>query len=171
MPYNAIEVNDAKLLIWVIVFSLILLFTIIVGVVAYSVFNNKENSISAKRIRTLREKATTDPIAEKRLRKIERKHKKNLKHDRVNKFLIFTLILILVSLNLFLCVIPGWMDYIKKDYIVHKGNLSVSRYTRISTITLEDGTMLSGSLGLEEGQHNLKIVYSKRTKLALWVEK
>ena len=54
MPYNAIEINDTKLLVWVIVFSLILLFTIIVGIVAYFVFNNKENSKNAKIIRALR---------------------------------------------------------------------------------------------------------------------
>ena len=76
VPYKAIEIDDTKLLVWVIVFSLILLFTIIVGIVAYFVFNNKENSKNAKRIRALREKATTDPIAEKRLRKMERNRKK-----------------------------------------------------------------------------------------------
>lgn len=174
--YNGIEINDTRLLVWVIVFSLILLFTIIVGVVAYFVFYNKENFKNAKRIKTLREKAITDPIAEKRLRKMERKHKRNLKNDRFNKVLILSLIMILVFINLFLCVIPGWTDYIKKDYIVYNGNLSVEcsiyvhKYLRTSTITLEDGTVLTGALGLEEGQHNKRIVYSKRTEIALWIE-
>ena len=177
MPYNAIEINDTKLLVWVIVFSLILLFTIIVGIVAYFVFNNKENSKNAKRIRALREKATTDPIAEKRLRKMERRHKRNLKNDKVDRILVFALILILTFANLFLCVIPGWSDYINKDYVVYDGTLSVEcsiyvhKYLRTSTITLEDGTVLAGSLGLEEGQHNKRIVYSKRTEIALWIEK
>ena len=145
--------------------------------VAYCVFNNKETAKNAERIRTLREKAKTDPIAEKRLRKMERKHKRNLKNNRVDSILVFALILILVFANLFLCVIPGWSDYINKDYVVYDGTLSVEnsiyvhKFLRTSTITLEDGTVLTGSLGLEEGQHNIKIVYSKRTEIALWIKK
>ena len=156
MPYNAIEINDTKLLVWVIVFSFVLLFTIIVGIVAYFVFNNKENSKNAKRIRALREKATTDPIAEKRLRKMERKHKRNLKNDRVDRILAFALILILTFANLFLCVIPGWSDYIKKDYVVYNGTLSVHKYLRTSTITLEDGTEHAGCCSLYPNEDPLE---------------
>ena len=77
MPYSSIEIDDTKLLVWVFVFSLVLLFTIIVGIVACFTFNNKENLKNAKRIKILRERAIADPIAEKRLRKMERKHKRN----------------------------------------------------------------------------------------------
>lgn len=174
--YNGVEINDIKLLVWVIVFSVILLFLIIVGIVGYFIFYNKENSKNAKRIKDLRQKALTDPIAEKRLRKMERKQKRNLGSDRFNKILTFSLIFVLVFVNLFLCVIPGWTDYIKKDYIAYGGQLSVEnsiyvhRYLRTSTITLEDGTVLTGSLGLEDGKYSKRIVYSKRTKIALWIE-
>lgn len=176
MSYDTTQVNDSKLLVWVIVFSLVLLFTIALGAFVYSFYNNDENSKNAKRIRTLIERAKTDPIAEKRLKKFERKHKRNLKNDRVDKVIIFTFILILMFINLFLCVIPGWLDFINKDYVVYDGALSVEtniyvhKFTRTSTITLGDGTVLTGSLGLEEGQHNKRIVYSKRTEIALWIE-
>ena len=77
------------------------------------------------------------------------------------------MLLVLVFVNLLVCVIPGWTDYITKDYAVYSGNVSVDKVLRTSQITLEDGTVLTGSLGLEKGQHNIQLVYSKRTKIAL----
>lgn len=71
---------------------------------------------------------------------------------------------------LFLCVIPGWTDYILKDYEIYDGEFEVVRYTRRNYIIFEDGTSISGSLGMERGTYNRKIVYSSRSKIALGVE-
>lgn len=70
-------------------------------------------------------------------------------------------------------MIPGWTDYAKKDYVVFDGSslvengFNVHKFTRSSHIILPDGTRLTGSLGLEDGEHHGRIVYSKRTKIAL----
>ena len=57
----------------------------------------------------------------------------------MDKVLIFSLLLVLFSITLFVAVIPGWTDYVKKDYVVYGGDLSVEyevhRYIRSSTIT------------------------------------
>lgn len=174
--YNGIEINDTRLLVWAIVSSLTLLLTIAVGIFTYFVFNNKENVKKAKRLKALKEKAKIDPIAKKRLEKMERKRKRETKNDGFSKIQAFSLILILFLITLFVGVIPEWTDYIKKDYVVYEGNLFVERsftykFSRTSSITLDDGTELTGALGLDEGQHNGKIIYSKRSKIALEIEK
>ncbi len=173
--YNGIEIDDTKLLIWVIISTLGLLFTVITGVVAYFYFYDKENSTNAKIIKELREKAVSDPIASKRLRKMERKHKRKTKNDRLDKILVFSLISVLLFINIIFGVIPTWTDYIKKDYIVYEGNISVEhdigfRYTKTSTITLDDGKTITGTLRLEEGQYYKRIVYSKRSEIPLGIE-
>ena len=67
----------------------------------------------------------------------------------------------------------GVCNYEKKDYIVYHGSLErgfeVHRFTKTSYIELDDGTRITGSLGLEEGMHSKTIVYSKRSKIALGV--
>lgn len=173
--YNGIEINEARLLANNIIFSLLLLFTIVVATAAYFAFCDKEKFINAARIKALREKAATDPVAKKRLRKMERKHKNRLKNDRFNKILTFSLTSLLIFINLFAAVIPGWTDYIKKDYVVYGGETAteydVQRYVRTSTVTLDDGTVLTGPFGLDQGKHNERIVYSKRTKIVLGIDK
>lgn len=176
--YNGIEIDDTKLLIWVIISTLGLLFTVITGVVACFCFYDKENSTNAKRIKELRKKAVSDPIAAKRLVKMERKHKRKTKNDRLHKILVFSLISVLLFINIIFCVIPIWTDYIKKDYIVYEGNISVEHDTvfvfptsrKTSTFTLDDGKEISGSLALEEGQYYKIIVYSKRSEILLGME-
>lgn len=172
--YNGIEINEARLLANNIVFSFILLFMIAVSVVAYFSFRNKEHSKNAERIKILREKALTDPIAEKRLRKMERKHK-HLKNYRLKNNISLALIILLTLLYLFVAVIPGWTDYIQKDYVVY-GDDSPKDYVvhselRKSTILLDDGTVLHGTPGLDEGAYHGRIVYAKRTKILVGIDK
>ena len=149
---------------------------VLLGIFTYFAFYNKEYLKNPKRIKVLRKRAVTDPIAKKRLEKIKRKHKRNKKSDGPNKITAFALVLILFLIVLFICFIPGWTDYIKKDYVFYEGDFSVEhswsyKYSINATITLDDGTELVGTLGLEEGEYTGKIVYSKRTEIALTVEK
>ena len=171
--YSGIEINEGKLLANNIVFTLILLFIIAIGVFAFFVYQNRENKKTKGRIKHLEAKAKTDPIAQKQLERLNRKRNKRKKDGILDKVLIFSLLLVLFSITLFVAVIPGWTDYVKKDYVVYGGDLSVEyevhRYIKSSTITLKDGTILTGVFGLDEGTHTEAIVYSRRTKIVIGI--
>lgn len=172
--YKGIEINEGKLLANNTVFTLILLFLIVISVIAFFVYRNRENPKTKERRMRLKSKAHTDLNAKKQYEKLERKRKKRNKDDSANKSLVFSLLMLLIVINLFAAVIPGWVDYIKKDYIVYGGDMTVEyevhRYIRSSTITLEDGTVLSGVFYLDEGTHGETIVYSRRTKIVVGIE-
>ena len=170
MAYQGIEISEARLLTVNILFSA--LFLLLIGLALwYFIFVcERPNKKALQRIKKLKARAETDPNAEKELQKLlskkKRKHQRTLYED----ILIIALVILLISLLLWLAIIPGWLDYIKKDYLVYTGNFEVTRYTRKSYITLDDGTRLKGALGLSEGHHNDIIVYSKRTKIALGIK-
>ena len=172
--YSGIEINEGKLLANNIVFTFILLFLIAIGVFALFVYRDQENVKAKERFKHLESKAKTDPNAQKQLEKLKRKRNKRKKDGILDKVLIFSLLLVLFSITLFVAVIPGWTDYIKKDYVIYGGDLSVEyevhRYIRTSTITLEDGTVLTGAFGLEDGKHTEAIVYSRRTKIVIGID-
>lgn len=175
MIYNGIHINEGKLLANNIIFTLILLLTIAIAAFAFLTYRNGENKKMKDRIKRLKAMAKIDTDANRQLERLERKRKKQRNHGMLEKVLILSLLLALILINLFVAVIPGWMDYVKKDYIVYGGDLdleyTVHRYIKSSTITLDDGTVLSGIFGLDEGKHNETIVYSKRTKIVLWIDK
>ncbi len=73
--------------------------------------------------------------------------------------------------TLFICLIPGWSDYIKKDYVVYEGSYEVTGVGGDMKIILEDGTSLKEQSGLDEGEFEGRVVYSKRTKIPLGMSK
>ena len=172
--YSGIKINEGKLLANNIVFTLILLFIIGIGIFAFFVYRNRENDKTKNRIKHLEAKAKTDSIAQKQLEKLKRKRNKRKKDGVLDKALIFSLLLVLFAVTLFVAVIPGWTDYVKKDYIVYGGDLCVEyevhRHIRSSTIILEDGTVLTGVFGLDDGKHTETIVYSRRTKIVIGID-
>jgi len=173
--YNGIHINEGKLLADNIIFTLILLLTIAIAAFAFLTYRNSENKKMKDRIKRLKAMAKIDTNVNRQLKKLERKQKKQKNHSLLEKALIFSLLFALILINLFVAVIPGWTDYVKKDYVVYGGDLdleyTVHRYIKSSTITLEDGTVLSGIFGLDEGKHFETIVYSKRTKIVLGIDK
>ena len=84
--FNGIEIDDTILLVHGIISSFFLLVTVAVAIIAFLAFYNKGNAENSKRIKILREKAISDPVAEKRLKKLERKHKRNLKKESGKSF-------------------------------------------------------------------------------------
>ena len=61
-------------------------------------------------------------------------------------------------------IIPGWTDYIRKDYVVYKGEITVYQQMRSSRIELEDGTVVWGIGDFDEHDTYGTVVYSRRTK-------
>lgn len=169
--YGGVEINEARLLTHNILFSLMLVILLAVAVVAFLTFRSKKDPKTQNRIARLKQRSETDSKAKKQLEKLERKQSRRVKDSLGIKLLVFSLLAVLIFLNVFVALIPGWTDYVKKDYIVYDGELSgeyeVKRYIRDSTIFLPDGTKISGALGLDDGMHTEIIIYSKRTKIAL----
>ncbi|MBE6671989.1 MAG: hypothetical protein E7599_00505 [Ruminococcaceae bacterium] len=165
--YHGIQISQTRLIANNIIFTCLLLITVGLGI-WYLIFTHTSGNLKdRKRIKRLKQKANRDPYAEKQLQKLKRKQKSVKKTSLSTDILVWSLLIVLLSLNLFLAIIPGWTDYIKKDYVVYEGSFVVDRYTRGSHINLEDGTRLTGALDLGEGEHTGRIVYSRRTKIAL----
>ena len=68
-------------------------------------------------------------------------------------------------------LIPAVADHIVKDYVVYTGEITVSKYIRSSSITLEDGTVIYGSTDLTSEDTFGTVVYAKRSKTALGGQK
>lgn len=172
MNFEGIQITEGRLLTHNIFSSILLLIAAAVAgaLLIYTLYQGVDKK-SKLQISRLKERAQTDPIAAKRLQKLERKYRrKNKELFNAESLFIFAVLLVIIFLLLFLCVIPGWTDYILKDYEIYEGEFEVVRYIRISYIIFEDGTRVSGGLGMEDGTYNRKIVYSSRTKMALGVE-
>ena len=107
---------------------------------------------------------------EKQLEKIERRNKRRRRRDMegviVNVLIVCFLIGFTIA-DLSLGIVPGWTDYIKKDYVVYTGGLEVYVQGKRSYIKLEDGTVIQGKGDFDSDDTYGTIVYSKRSKLFL----
>lgn len=169
MIYNGVTINDTMLLVYNILFTFLLL--LVLGVTVFAIRSCRSSDAKKQREirKKLEEKAKTDPYAKKKLDKMNRKRNKSIKQEMFEKIFAFAVLTALSFTMLFFFFIPGWTDYVKKDYVVYEGTVTVTReyYRRHSYTYLDDGTCLTGRLGLDEGEHNVTIVYSKRTEIAL----
>ena len=122
-----------------------------------------------QRIKKLCEKAEHDEAAKKQLARIERKNKRRRKRGRgniINDILVWGLSLCVAGLILFWAIIPGWIDYIQKYYVVYTGEITVYHQQR-PRIELEDGTTVWGRGDFDNKDTYGTIVYSRRTNLFL----
>ncbi len=167
MTYTCMAINDTILLVYNIIFTFLQLLILAVGIFAVLTCMNKDAKKQREIRKRLEEKAKTDPFAKKKLDKMNRKRQKSIKQEWIEKTVAFALIAALFLVNLCFFFIPGWTDFIKKDYAVYSGDLRVEHYRRHWYTYLDDGTCITGSFGLSEGEHNETVVYSKRTEIAL----
>ena len=126
-----------------------------------------KNPKEKEHLRRLKEKAQNDESAKKQLEKIERKNKRRCKREKENiitDIIIWSISICLAIVILAWGVIPGWTDYIKKDYVVYNGKITVHQQIRRSRIELEDGTTIWGIGDFDEADNFGSVVYSKRTK-------
>ncbi len=164
---SGIKISEASLLTHTTVMSCILLLTVLLAIWALIIFckdNDKENQ---ERIQKLKHRAETDPSVLKQLANLKNRSQKSKRKAFVSALLVETFLIILILANLFFAVVPGWTDFVKKDYVIYEGEFEVYNYTCEHFIILEDGTRLKGALGLDSGTYNDKIVYSHRSKFAL----
>ena len=99
----------------------------------------------------------------KLIRKLKRMHKEKLGEMVV----YFGALTVVFLLNLCVMVIPGWLDYSRKDYVEYEGTFECVKAGKNSHMRLADGTKTDGAFGLREGEYYGTVVYSKRTKITL----
>ena len=70
-------------------------------------------------------------------------------------------------------VLPSWMDYVNKDYIVYTGDFRIEESgTKYGGyIILSNGEVLNGTALFESDDSNGTIVYSSRSKVVLGYQK
>ena len=168
--YNGTQIVEHGVLIHNITFSILfLVFIFIFGLwfhYSLSIKNPKEK----QHLKKLKKKSLTAEIAKKQLKKIARKNKRRRKRNKENiitNIFIWCLSIGFSVVILSWAIIPGWTDYIKKDYITYTGNITVYNQTKRSRIELEDGTVVWGRGNFDEEDTYGTLVYSKRTKLFL----
>lgn len=170
--YHNIPINESKLLVLTVIFTAVAVGLIVLG--AFWLKNAIEDFFpqrsDRRRIEAIEARGEDDPKVQKRLKKLSRREKKRLKARRmaiIEDALIGLLLVGMLVVDLALCVIPGWSDYFAKDYVVYTGEFEVVSYTKNHYIILEDGTRLSGSAGLADGEHHGQVVYAPRSEIVL----
>ena len=164
--FDGIEISEFRLLTETVVMTLLAVIVITVTIICCRILFTGRDKKKLLHLKKLKEKASCDEVAKKKLDKLERKHKRQRKRGRsdfVTSVVILTLCISLALTDIFLCVIPGWTDYIKKDYAVYTGEFKVVDSIRRPNIVLEDGTRVWGD-SIYDGDDNYgTIVYAKRS--------
>lgn len=175
--YHGIPISESYLFVHNMVFTALLLVAIgvaIVLLVCSTYKNGQEEKARIKKekrmVENLSKKAADDPMAQKQLKKLKKRQenqKQRTKQDMICNLLIWGLSLLVTVFLLVADVLPGWTDYIVKDYAIYQGSLEVTITQKKDRITLEDGTVLYGNGDLDKDDTYGTIVYSKRSKLVL----
>ena len=91
----------------------------------------------------------------------------------VPEFVVLSLLLVgIVAFSVFQ-VLPSWLDYVNKDYIVYTGDFRVEESgTKYGgTIKLSNGETIKGITLFESDDSTGTIVYSSRSKVVLGYQK
>ena len=165
--FKGIPISEYRLLAHSVIFTILFLGLAVAFVFWFYVSLTMKNPKEKEHLRKLKEKAQNDESAKKQLEKIERKNKRRRKREKENiitDIIIWSISACLAIVILAWGVIPGWTDYIRKDYVVYKGEFTVYQQTRRSRIELEDGTTIWGIGDFDEEDTYGTVVYSRRTK-------
>ncbi len=164
--YNGMPISEWRLVALAIVYATLFLLLLVVlvlwGSTALSMKDPKEKAL----VKRLKEKAETDSFAQKRLAKIERRQKRERRNTRADRIL-FCLSVAFCLVILVCAVLPTWTDFLRKDYVVYTGEVTVVYVSKNSRVMLADGTTVWGIGDLEEGDTYGTVVYSRRSKQLL----
>ena len=164
---NEIPISELRLIVHSIIFTILFIgLMAAVGFLLYTSLTLK-NPKRKEYLRKLKEKAQNDDFAKKQLEKIKRRNKRRRKQERENIITDVFIWSISVCAGVAILVwgiIPGWTDYIRKDYVVYKGEITVYQQMKRSRIELDDGTVIWGIGDFNEHDTYGTVVYSRRTK-------
>ena len=165
--FDGIPISELRLIVHSIIFTIMFIgLMVAVGFWAYTSLTLK-NPKEKEHLRRLKEKAQSDDFAKKQLEKIKRKNKRRRKRERKNivtDVFIWSISVCVGVAILVWGIIPGWTDYIRKDYVVYTGEITVYQQMKNSRIELEDGTVVWGIGDFDEHDTYGTVVYSRRTK-------
>ena len=164
---DGIPISELRLIVHSIIFTI--LFIGLMVAVEFWVYTSLtlKNPKRKEYLRKLKEKAQSDDFAKKQLEKIKRRNKRRHKRERKNiitDVFIWSISICVGVAILVWGIIPGWTDYIRKDYVVYKGKITVYQQMKNSRIELDDGTVIWGIGDFNEHDTYGTVVYSKRTK-------
>lgn len=170
--YQGIEIAEYMLFVKFGIFTFLFVIAMVAAVYFLCDLLRDRNGKSKEndRIKNLKERAASDELAKRLLEKAERKNKRKRKRNRGNVFSYIAIWMLLISVLIgTLCygVIPMWTDYIKKDYVIYTGEITVHIYSGRSYIELDDGTHLYWRADFTEEDTYGTVVYSKRCKVVL----
>ena len=164
---NGIQISELRLIVHSTIFTILLLgLVVVIGFWVYTSLTMK-NPKEKEHLRKLKEKAKSDELAKKQLEKLKRRNKRRNKREKENIITDIFIWSISVCVGVAILawgIIPGWTDYIRKDYVVYKGEITVYQQMRSSRIELEDGTVVWGIGDFDEHDTYGTVVYSRRTK-------
>ena len=171
--YNGIPISELYLIVHSVVFTM--LFLGLVVAVCFWGYNSliPKNKKEKEHLKKLKEKSQSDELAKKQLEKIKRKKKRRHKREKENIITDIFIWSISVCVGVAILtwgIIPAWTDYIRKDYVVYKGKITVYQQMKNSRIELEDGTVVWGIGDFDEHDTYGTVVYSRRTKQFLGSE-
>ena len=164
---DGIPISELRLIVHSIIFTILFIgLMVAVGFWAYTSLTLK-NPKEKEHLRRLKEKAQSDELAKKQFEKLERKNKRRRRRERKNivtDVFIWSISVCVGVAILVWGIIPGWTDYIRKDYVVYTGEITVYQQMKNSRIELDNGTVIWGTGDFNEHDTYGTVVYSRRTK-------
>ena len=164
---DGIPISELRLIVHSIIFTILFIALMVaVGFWAYTSLTLK-NPKEKEHLRRLKEKAQSDELAKKQFEKLERRNKRRRRQEKKNIITDVFIWSISVCVGVAILVwgiIPGWTDYIRKDYVVYKGEITVYQQMKNSRIELDNGTVIWGIGDFNEYDTYGNVVYSRRTK-------
>ena len=164
---NGVSISEYRLLAHTVFCTVVFLILAVALVFLFCIFLTMKNPKEKEHLRRLRERARKDEGAKKQFEKIQRKKKRRRKREKENiivGILIWSAAVCVAGVILIWGIIPGWTDYVKKDYVVYKGEIAVYQRIRLSHIELADGTTVWGVGDFDDEDTSGTVVYSRRTK-------
>ena len=164
---DGIPISELRLIVHSIIFTILFIgLMVAAGFLAYTSLTLK-NPKEKEHLRRLKEKAKSDELAKKQFEKLERRNKRRRRRERKNivtDVFIWSISVCVGVAILVWGIIPGWTDYIRKDYVVYTGEITVYQQMKYSRIELDNGTVIWGRGDFNEHDTYGTVVYSRRTK-------
>lgn len=165
--YNGIPISELRLVVSTVIITVLFIgVAVAIGFFLYVCLTMK-SAKERRALKKLRKNAKSDDVARTKLEKIKRRNKRRLqrnKSDIVSEVVCLGLSICVAAVALIWTIIPGWIDYFKKDYVVYTGEIKVCSKMKRSRIELDDGTTVWGKGDFDENDTYGTVVYSKRTK-------
>ena len=163
--FDGIPISELRLIVHIIIFTMLFIgLMVAVGFWAYTSLTLK-NPKEKEHLRRLKEKAQSDELAKKQFEKLERRNKRRRRQEKniITDVFIWSISVCVGVAILVWGIIPGWTDYIRKDYVVYKGEITVYQQMKNSRIELDNGTVVWGIGDFNEHDTYGTVVYSRRT--------